>query len=134
MINQMVLQGRFTTAPELKQTPTGIPVTTFTIAWSKKYGNGEKTLFLNCNAWNKKAENITKYFSKGQECIVSGELGQRTYETKNREKRTVTELTVSEIHFCGTKQEKSNVTQNSTSYDTREPQFEDVGDDDDLPF
>ena len=65
MINKVILMGRLTRDPEMRHTNSGTPVTTFSIAIDNGYGDNKRTDFVNCLAWNKTAEFVTKYFTKG---------------------------------------------------------------------
>jgi single-strand DNA-binding protein len=102
--NQLTIAGNLTADPELRFTGAGQPVANFTVAQTPRYrdsATGEwkdgDTLFLNCVAWRQMAENITESLSRGMRVIVTGRLKQRSYETKEGEKRTVTELECDEI-------------------------------------
>lgn len=134
----MILQGRLTADPELKTTPNGVEVANFTVAWSKKYKETESQCFLNCIAWRATGAFVAKYFTKGQEIAIEGELTSRSYEDKQGNKRTAFELTCEQIHFCGSKSDtvKPNTTTN-TKPDTNvtAPDFQEIDmDDNDLPF
>ena len=96
--------GSLTADPELRYTSSGAPVANFTVASNArtfdKNSNDWKDsdpLFLRCTAWKQLAENITESLTKGARVIVQGRLKQRSYETRDGEKRTVTELDVEEI-------------------------------------
>lgn len=106
MLNNMILQGRFTKDLELKHTKNDIAVCSFVLAWSEKYGEKEQTLFLNCVAYKNNAEFITKYFKKGDMVAIEGKLTSRSYEDKEGQKKYVTELIVDRVHFCGNKKDK----------------------------
>jgi single-strand DNA-binding protein len=96
--------GNLTAAPELKFMPSGIAVANFTVASTPRmfdrntneWKDGE-ALFMRCNLWRDAAENVTESLTKGARVIVSGRLKQRSYETREGEKRTVVELEVDEI-------------------------------------
>ncbi len=90
-LNKVILGGRLTADPELKQTASGTPVTAFSVAVSRKYAakaeNGTPTQptadFINCVAWRNTAEFISKYFQKGSMIAVTGSIQTRNYEDKN---------------------------------------------------
>jgi single-strand DNA-binding protein len=103
MINKAILQGRLVADPELRQTQSGVPVASFKIAWSEKYKDTETKCFLPCTAWRGTGEFVNKYFSKGQEIAVEGQLITRSFDDKEGNKRSVTELIVDKAHFCGSK-------------------------------
>jgi len=96
--------GNLTNDPELRFTPAGAAVANFTIASaprtfdrnSNEWKDGE-SLFLRCSVWREAAENVAESLTKGMRVILSGDLKQRSYETKEGEKRTVIELEVQEI-------------------------------------
>ena len=106
MVNNLVFQGRLTADPELKQTGSGVPYIKFTIAWSKKVKEGEKKCFLRCTAWRSTAEMIAKYFVKGQEIAIVGELETNEYTDLSGQKRSETVANVNEVNFCGNRAEK----------------------------
>ncbi len=107
MLNKTILQGRLVKDPELSNTPSGVEVCKFTVAWSKKYKETESQCFLNCVAWRQTGVFVNKYFTKGQEIVVEGELTSRGYEDKNGNKRTAFELVCDQVHFCGSKSNNS---------------------------
>jgi single-strand DNA-binding protein len=96
--------GNLTNDPELRFTPSGSAVANFTIAstprtfdrQTNEFKDGE-SLFLRCSVWREAAENVAESLTKGMRVILSGDLKQRSYETKEGEKRTVIELEVQEI-------------------------------------
>lgn len=105
MINHLVFQGRFTKTPELKTSPNdGTKYVNFTLVWSEKNKNDkEMTCFIDCVAFAGLAEFITKYFEKGDMCIVEGKLLTRKYEDAEGKKKSKNELKVNKCHFCGYK-------------------------------
>lgn len=100
--------GRLTKDPELKATKSGKSVTSFCIAVNRRVKSEEQAQadYIDCVAWDKTAEIICKYFSKGSPIGLNGRLQTRTYE-KDGEKRKVTELMVSEFDFVGSKSSES---------------------------
>jgi single-strand DNA-binding protein len=96
--------GNLTADPELRFTPSGAAVANFTVAstprsfdkQSGEWKDGE-ALFLRCNIWRQAAENVAETLTRGSRVIVSGRLKQRSYETREGEKRTVVELEVEEV-------------------------------------
>lgn len=96
--------GNLTAAPELRFTQGGHAVANFTVAstprtFNRQTGEWEDgpALFLRCNLWRKAAENVAESLTKGSRVIVAGRLRQRTFETREGDKRTVIELEVDEI-------------------------------------
>jgi single-strand DNA-binding protein len=96
--------GNLTADPELRFTPSGAAVANFTVAstprqfdrQSNEWKDGD-TLFMRCSIWREAAENVAESLTKGTRVIVQGRLVQRSYETREGEKRTVVELQVDEI-------------------------------------
>lgn len=128
MLNNVILMGRMTADAELKSTPNGKYVASFSIAVERDYSqNGERqTDFINLVAWNKTAEFITNYFNKGDMIAVTGSIQTRQYE-KDGSKRTATEVKVDKASFCGGKTERRE--------EPKATEFEPLADDDlDLPF
>ena len=135
MLNHVVLMGRFTADPELKQTQNGISVTSFTLAVDRNFNgkNEEKqTDFINCVAWRQTAEFISKYFSKGKLVAVEGSLQVRNYTDKNDNKRQVVEVIVSQAYFAESKNNSSSSEVKAENIND----FSEIKDDyeDDLPF
>jgi single-strand DNA-binding protein len=102
--NTMTLVGNLTDVPEIRFTSSGIAVVNFTIASTSRVFNREAnewrdgdTLFLRCTVWQQSAENLADSLTKGTRVIVSGRLRQRSFETREGEKRTSVELVVDEI-------------------------------------
>ena len=100
----ITLIGNLTDDPELRYTPNGAAVANFTVASTPRFldkttnewKDGD-TLFLRCNIWRQAAENVAESLTRGTRVIVSGRLKQRSYETKEGEKRTVYEVEVDEV-------------------------------------
>lgn len=105
-MNKVVLMGRLTKDPEVKQTPSNIAVCSFTVAVDRRFKsqNGEKqTDFINCVAWRQQATLLGNYFQKGSRVLLVGSLQTRSYEDQSGNRRTVTEVNVEEIEFVDTK-------------------------------
>lgn len=118
--------GRLTKDPELRRTGTGKPVTSFSIAINAGYGENQHTDFVNCTAWNKTAEFVSNYFTKGKMIIVIGRISTRSWETQDGKKAYATEVTASEVSFGESKSENpSAVKDDFTPLDEA---------DDDLPW
>ena len=99
MINKAILMGRLTRDPELRHTGSGTPVCSFTVAIDNGYGDNRSTDFINCVAWNKTAEFVEKYFTKGRMIIVVGRIQTRTWEGQDGKKNYATEVVASEVSF-----------------------------------
>jgi single-strand DNA-binding protein len=98
MLNRVILIGRLTRDPELKYTPNGTAVATFSLAVNRRF-NKEQTDFIDVVAWRQTAEFCANYGSKGRLVAVEGRLQVRTYETKEGQKRKVTEVVADDIRF-----------------------------------
>ena len=101
---QITIAGNLVDDPELRFTPAGQPVARFRVASTPRFrdnNSGEwkdgDSLFLTCNVWRQAAENVAESLTRGMRVIVSGRLRQRSYETKEGEKRTVYEIEVDEV-------------------------------------
>lgn len=127
MLNKSIIQGRLTSDVELKQTPSGKSVCSFTVATERNYtANNERiTDFIPCVAWGNTAEFISKYFPKGAKIIVEGVLTSRKFSDKNGNNKTVIELLIEKAYFDGEKKQGN---------EQQQPQFEEVAPNEDLPF
>lgn len=147
MINSVVLMGRLTADPELRTTTTGRSVCSFTIAVDSSFqrsGEDRQADFINCVAWEKSAEFISRYFHKGSMIAVTGRIQTRRYEDKTGAKRTAVEVVVREASFTGSKAETGTGSYNQATpaapaqapaYQSAAPSdFEEITDDEDLPF
>ena len=101
---QITIAGNLVDDPELRFTPAGQPVARFRVASTPRFrdnSTGEwkdgDSLFLTCNVWRQAAENVAESLTRGTRVIVSGRLRQRSYETKEGEKRTVYEVEVNDV-------------------------------------
>ena len=126
-MNSIVIMGRLTRDPELRQTNSGTPVTSFTVAVDRR-GKEKATDFLDCVAWNDKAEFVSKYFTKGRMILVAGRLQIRDWTDKEGNKRRTAEIVANDVYFCGDRQQRGAEPQGSADVE-----FEDL-DDDELPF
>ena len=124
-LNTISISGRLTKDVELRYTTTNKPVATFTLAVDRD-GKDAGTDFINCVAWSHTAEFVSKWFTKGSPAIVIGRLQTRSYEDKNGNKRTATEVVANSVYFAGDK--KSDNTEYTAT------QFEEISDEDILPF
>ena len=128
MLNSVNIMGRFTDFPLLKTTNSGKNVVSFSLAVQDNYSK-DKTYFIDCVAWEKTAEHISCYYSKGSLICIEGELQTRTYQDKNGNNRKVTEVVVKGTHFCEKKQEAP---QNTDTADVEE--IEEIDFNEPLPF
>ena len=132
MVNRTILQGRLCADPEMRRTNNGTAVCSFRVAWSETIKDRETKLFLNCVAWQGTAEMICKYFRKGNELAVEGRLSTREYDDRDGNRRSVTEMTVDRVHFCGKNEGGHGMPPRTDG----KSQFVEIDEDDmsDLPF
>lgn len=137
--NKVILGGRLTSDLELRQTPQGVSVVSFSIAINRKYNknNEQQTAdFISCVAWRNTAEFIAKYFRKGSSICVTGGLQTRSWtDSKTNEKRYATDVVVDEANFVDSKGDikPEDAVQPIGGYDTS-PNYETLSDDSNLPF
>lgn len=135
MLNHITIHGRLTADPELKQTQSGVSVCNFTVAVGRSYKNGEdkQADFFTVICWRNLADMVGKYFKKGKEIIVSGEMQSRKWKDKDGNNRTSWELMANGVDFCGSKSD-SNGSDFAPSAPAAQPKMEEIDPDDDLPF
>ena len=149
--NKVILGGRLTADPELKTTPSGVSVTSFTVAVNRRFSgkNGEETQadFINVTAWRQTAEFITRYFRKASSICVVGTIQTRSWTDNQGQKRYTTEVVADEAYFVDAKAESpvSGGSQGAyvpdnygtpafSSQQAGAPKFEELSDDEELPF
>ncbi|MEG1559272.1 MAG: single-stranded DNA-binding protein [Clostridia bacterium] len=147
-MNKITLIGNLTRDPELRTTPTGLSVCSFTIAVNRRFGqqNGEKiTDFFRISAWRQLGENCAKYLAKGRKVAIIGELQARMYETNDGKTGMSLDVSADEVEFLSPRSEGSASSSEDTSArfvpqqhsSNQQPPsmdgFVDI-DDDDLPF
>ena len=135
-LNHIVLQGRISRDLELKTTNSGMSVMSFPVAVDRDYAKEgqDKTDFINCVAFDKKAEFINRNFGKGSLIVVSGRLQSRKWEDKNGNKRTDWDVIAENVYFGGSKKENTT-TKAEPSPDVSAADFIDLEDDGTpLPF
>lgn len=125
-MNNVCLTGRMTDNVELKQTPSGVSVCSFTLA-VKRPNVKDTTDFINCVAWRGTAEFISRYFGKGKKIEVNGVLTSRKYEDKNKKKRVAYEVVCERVDFAESKTDDETPPASP-------PQFEPIDAESDLPF
>lgn len=110
-LNKVIIMGRITRDLELKTTPSGVSVLSFTVAVERnfaKQGEERQTDFIDCVAWRQQAEFIKRFWDKGRLIAIEGELQTRTYDDKNGNKRKVVEVVVNNVSFTGEKAQPNN--------------------------
>ena len=106
MYNKVTLLGRICNDLELKTTPAGVSVLSFTVAADRRYqeqGKEKKADFFPCIAWRQEAEFISKFWTKGRPILIEGELQNRKYTDKQGVERQITEVIVDRACFTGDK-------------------------------
>ena len=135
-LNISMLIGRLTSDPELKQTPSGVSVTSFSIAVNRPYSKDKEPQadFINVVAWRNTAEFIAKYFQKGNAIFIKGAIQTRSWTDNNGNNRYATEVVADEAQFVEGKKTESQTEAPSAPYSRNDAQFEEMTDDQDLPF
>ena len=147
--NKVILGGRLTADPELKQIANGTPVVSFSIAVSRRYQSKDsgqtQTDFFNVTAWRATAEFVSRYFRKGSAICICGSIQNRNWTDQNGQKHYMTDIVADEAYFV----ESRNSQENQSGYGTPDtysapaysspaqsgaPKFEEIKTDDDLPF
>lgn len=111
MLNSVVLIGRLTKDPELRYTPNGVAVTSFTLAVDRNFKNskGEKEAdFINVITWRRLAENVANYLGKGRLCTVEGRIQTRNFEDSEGKRVYITEVNADNVVFLDYGNEKKN--------------------------
>ena len=111
-MNIIAIKGRLVRDPELRKTPNDISVCTITVAVDRAFSSGgeKQTDFFDCVFWRQGAEFVSKYFSKGKEIIVHGEMQSRKWTDKDGNNRISWEIQNAHAEFCGGKGETSPAT------------------------
>jgi len=133
-MHKITIIGNLGRDPEMKYTPDGQAVTTFSVASSRKYKTAageqrEETEWFNCSAWGKLADVCNEYLTKGKQVYVEGRLKTRTYQAQNGETRFSIDVTCQEIQFLG-----GGKGQGQDEGEEREPVGAGQEDVNDLPF
>jgi single-strand DNA-binding protein len=118
MMNRVVLVGRLTKDPDLRYTPNGVPVATFTLAVNRPFKNesGEQQAdFINCVVWRKPAENAANYLKKGSLAGVDGRIQTRNYEGQDGKRVYVTEVLAESVQFLEPKSRNENLNNHSNT-------------------
>lgn len=142
--NKVIIGGRLTSDPELKTTASGVSVTSFTVAVNRRFGNknGEEQQadFINVTAWRQQAELVSKYFHKGSSICIVGSLQTRSWTDNDGNKRYATDVVADEVNFVDSKNDSAATASAPTTYipeaytTSDAPKFEEITDDEELPF
>lgn len=146
-MNKVILMGRLTRDPEMRQTPNGVAVCSFSIAVNRRFAKeGQQTAdFINCTAWRQQAEFICKYFQKGSMIAIVGNIQTRSWDNQEGKRQYATDVVVDEVYFTGSKNESQ--TSGAGGYTPVQSRSDDAfgdmdtmgfqaidGSEDDLPF
>ena len=137
MLNKIFIMGRLTKDPELRRTQNGTAVCSVSVAVERdgKGANGEKeTDFIDVVAWKTTAEFLSKHFGKGKMVIIGGTLQMRDWTDRDGNKRRSAEVVARDVYFAEPKQKAEQKTEQKTETYAGAEGFEEVEDDDDLPF
>lgn len=136
-MNKAILIGRLTADPELKTTPSGLNVCSFTVAVDRRFvkeGEERKADFINCVAWRQTAEFISKYFTKGRMLGLIGSIQTRTWTDSENNKRYATEVLVDEAYFTESKGSGNSGASEPAAKVNESDFMPTTVSDDDLPF
>ena len=148
--NKVILGGRLTADPELKQTQSGIAVVSFSIAVNRRYskssGQQSETDFFNVTAWRQTAELVARYFKKGSSICIVGTIQNRNWTDQDNVKHYRTDIVAEEVMFVDSRAESGSsfagddsdafggVAPSFSTPSGAAPKFEEIKTDDDLPF
>ncbi len=136
-LNKVMIIGHLGRDPEMRYTPSGRPVTTFTVATSRSWNsaNGERhseTEWFNVVAWGNLAEICKQYLTKGQQVYIEGRLQTRKWDDKEGGKHTSVEIVANEMMMLGDRRESNQASQSAEGVPAEN--FEDQVDEDEFPF
>jgi single-strand DNA-binding protein len=139
--NKVILIGNLTSDVELKQSTSGASVCSFSIAVNRKYNKDGKNEvdFITIVAWRQQAEFVSRYFKKGNPILVCGQLQTRTWNDNQGQKRYATEVVADEVSFVSNKESSTEAnpqpyTYTPTAYTGNSQNFEEIPQDESLPF
>lgn len=131
MFNHITIHGRLTHDIELKKTQSGVSVCNFTVAVDRSYSKGEDKItdFFTVVCWRGLADMVSKYFGKGKEILVSGEMQSCKWQDNDGNNRIAWEILANSVDFCGSKGNSNTQSSTQTDFVPIEDSSED-----DLPF
>ena len=137
-MNKVILMGRLTRDPDVRYTQSGKAVASFTLAIDRRRsGDGNQQVdFIPCIAWEKTADVISQYVTKGQKIAVEGRIQTRSYDAQDGNKRYVTEVVVQSMEFCESKRDATSGGASSTASPVQQDMFggSRAASDSDIPF
>lgn len=135
-LNKIIIMGRLTKDPELRHTPSGVAVASFTIACDRDFkdkSTGEKnTDFIDVVAWRSTGEFVSKHFTKGRMAVAEGRLQMREWTDKEGNKRRSAEVVADNVYFGDSKKDGDAAA--AKNQNPAHEQFEELSDDSELPF
>ena len=128
-MNKVILLGRLTKGPEMRDTTTGKAICSITVAVNRRYSKDaeQKADFIPCQAWEKLAEIIGNNLVKGSQLLLEGRLQIRSYDGQDGKKRYVTEVIISDVEFVGKKSDGKSSQNDAGGFGGQES-------DEDIPF
>ena len=118
--NKVILMGNMTADPELKQTQSGLSVCSFSIAVQRRFAKADQSQqtvdFINVVTWRQQAEFVSRYFKKGSNILVCGQLQTRTWNDNQGQKRYATEVVADEVSFVGNKETTTETKPQPSTY------------------
>lgn len=111
MLNKVIIMGRCGRDPEMRMTPSGVPVTSVTLAVDRDFGKdgNKETDWIDVVAWRETAKFLADHFSKGRMAVVSGRLQIRSWTDKDNNKRKTAEVVADNVYFGDSKKDESNI-------------------------
>lgn len=134
-MNKVIISGRLTADPELRQTQSGNSVCSVTVAVDRRHDR-DKSDFIPVVFWRQTAEFVAKYFGKGSPILIEGELQSRTYDAKDGTRRTAYEVIADEVEFFAANKRSEPTAQQTVGTENKpsDATFEPLTDDGDLPY
>lgn len=131
MTNFIIIHGRLTADPELRQTQSGVSVCNFSVAVDRTYKQDEEKIadFFNVVCWRGLADMVSKHFTKGKEIVVSGTMQSRKWVDNDGSNRISWEIVAQNVDFCGSKSSATDAPKATAGSD-----FKDIPMDEDMPF
>jgi single-strand DNA-binding protein len=131
--SKAIIVGNITRDPELRSTPSGAQVCSFSVAVNRNYKDSsgsqqESVSFIDCSAWGRAAEIIAQYAKKGSGILVSGRLEQRSWEDKEGQKRSRVEIVVEDFNFVGGSAGEGGGSKGSSKASSQDVAPEDISD------
>jgi len=138
MLNKIIIMGRLTRDPELRQTASGTSVASFALAVDRDYKDDQgvhPTDFIDCVAWRQTGEFVSKYLAKGRMAVVEGRLQIRGWTDKDNKRRWTPEIVAENVYFADSKRDAEGTQPAPAKAIDVDPALEELNEDDgDLPF